>query len=181
MGVSNSPAELARKFAVLGSELADNKAALTETGMVGKEIFMFALRAKGVRGTTPISKHVKARFDVEGNEVTVRYTGSAHLLNNPTSLHAITPKGVRGSRASRGRSAIQAKFSRQDFGGFGPLSSKRGSNAIVVPGVGPRAYAIHPGTRGLKFFDDAKKVSYARLPGTYQRKGITAPLRKAFA
>lgn len=150
MGTSSSPAEVARKFAVLGAELSNTRPALSVAGLHGKGIFLAALRAKGVSGSTRVSRGVKARFDVKPREVVIRYTGSAHLLNDPTKAHRVQPR-ARGKK-----------------------------RAIVIPGVGPRANANHPGTRGLRFFDIAKREGYRQLPKVYAKAGLELPLRRAF-
>ena len=179
MGTSTSAAQLATKFTRLAVGLADNKPALIKTGMAGKDIYAQARKRK-VSGSTPISKKVKERFDLRPGEVIIRYTGPAHLLNNPTAPHFIASKKLGGSRRSRSarasRIGAMAAFGGSNRGAFGG----KGRGALTINGS-LRAYAFHPGTKGLKFHDDAKREAYRKLPDVYRKAGLTEPLRKAFA
>jgi hypothetical protein len=166
MGKSSSPDQLAKKLMATADALGSNKAAIERTAFVTKTVFQTALRNEGVTGTTPVSRRVKARYDVKGTQnasAIVRYTGPAHILNNPTRSHGIVSRKSGGSRRSR---------SRRESG-----VGTRG--AILVNGQ-PKAYARHPGTRGLGFFQRAKATSVKVVPHEYRKAGIQEPLRRIF-
>jgi hypothetical protein len=166
MGTSNSSAELAKKFISAGEALSSNRPAIEKSAQVTKAVFLTSLRQAGVKGTTPVSKKVKARYDIKGTQhasALVRYTGPAHLLNNPSRAHSIVSKKT--GRSRRFRSTRES--------GVGT----RG--AILVNG-NPKAYARHPGTRGLGFFQRAKPVAAKVAPAEYRKAGVTEPLRRIF-
>ena len=183
MGTSRSVAELSGKFARFGVTLSDSRAALGEVGDAGKDIFHDALRKKGVDGTTKVSRAVKVRYDLRPGRVTVRYTGPAHLLDRPTSRRVITPRGMRGSRRSRQARAANAgtvaAFGGNLAGAFGSFTNKSGARALVINGQ-PRAYAFHPGTKGLGFFKLAKAEAVDELPEVYRDMGLRTALREVF-
>ena len=67
---------------------------------------------------------VGARFDIKGRDrVELKATGPLHLVNGPTSPHRI-PRERKTKRAKK--------------------------RYAVIPGVGVRAYARHPGTRAKR-------------------------------
>lgn len=150
---------MAHKFTALALAIGDPKPALMKVGLVGKEIYATERKRK-VSGSTPISSKVKERFDLRPREVVIRYTGPAHLLNNPTSPHLIAPRGSARGRRGRG--------------------SGRGRRALNIEG-NIRAYANHPGTKGLNFHAAAVRKAKKELPKVYRRAGVTEPIRKAFA
>lgn len=166
MGTSNSSAELTRKLLHVSEAIVSNKPAIERAAFATKTVFTQSLKQSGVKGTTPISRKVKARYDIKGTQnatAIVRYTGPAHLLNNPTRAHSIVSKKNRGSRASRSRreSGVGAK------------------GAVLVNGQ-PRSFARHPGTRGLGFFQRAKPIAAKIAPLEYRKAGLQEPLRRVF-
>ena len=94
---------------------------------------------------------VGARFDIKGDGVDVKATGPLHFVANPMSPHRI-PK-QRGPRARK--------------------------RYAVIPGVGVRAYANHPGTRGKNTWNrqsrKAREAASAQIRDRY-----TKIARKAF-
>lgn len=86
------------------------------------------LRVAAPRGRLNVGKKgakVGVRYDIEPKKATVRMTGPAHLLESDTKAHRI-PRG----KVGRGR------------------RQRVNKKVIVIPGVGVRAYANHPGTQG---------------------------------
>ena len=166
MGTSSSPDQLAKKFISAAEAINSNKPAMEKAAQATKAVFLTSLRQAGVQGTTPVSKRVKARYDIKGSQnvtALVRYTGPAHLLNNPTRGHGIVSRKSGGSRRTR---------SRRESG-----VGTRG--AILVDGR-PKAYARHPGTSGLGFFQRAKPVAAKVAPHEYRKAGVTEPMRRIF-
>lgn len=184
MGVSRSPEQLAAKFAYAATAIGDNKVAIERTAFAVKQVFQASLAMSGVTGSTRISRAVKVRYSVKGKQnatALVRYTGPAHLLNNPTKPHFITPKGVRGSRRSRQERATLARTSRPEFKGFGSFTDKKGARALTIGSGGePRAYAHHPGTSGLGFYQRAVPIAARVAPQVYRQAGFREPLRRIF-
>lgn len=200
MGVSTSPAELARKFERLGHDLTDVSIPLEATALRGKQIFQAS--AGGLIGKTVAGKRkaIGARYDLrakkaaEGQAV-VTYTGPAHLINNPTRPHVIVARRLGASRRSRS-AAARRRDATLAFGGtasglFGSLLAatrttrsgavrSNGAAALFFGGNEFAAYARHPGTRGKGFFDRAKTVAERELPAVYGRKQLTEPLRRIF-
>lgn len=155
---------------------------MTKTGLVGKAIFAVE-RERVISGSTPISSKIRERFDIRGDNLTVKYTGPAHLIDKPTSQHFIGAKslGTRGSLKGKARRVgAVAAFGGSNRGAFGShRRTKNGKRALTIGG-NVRAYAFHPGTKGKRFFQKAKKKSYDKLPAVYARAGVTEPLRRAF-
>lgn len=186
MGTSNSPEQFAAKFGKLAQDLSSNKAAMIRVAMSTKGEFEKALDRAGVDGTTPVTRSIRVRDDVKGDRnatAIVRYTGPAHLINNDTSRHFIGARklGTRKSLAAKsaGVGAVTA-FGGSASGAFGSLRSvKRGAKALTI-GSNLRAYAFHPGTRGKRFFQDARARSTKSAPETFQKAQLNEPLKRIF-
>lgn len=101
------------------------KDTLRQAGMVGKKEHVNLLRRDSggdlkLSGVGKRGARIGARFDLDGDTaVAVKATGPVHFLANPMSPHRIPRQRVRGRR-----------------------------RVVVIPGVGVRAYANHPGTKG---------------------------------
>lgn len=121
MGVSSSPAELARKLGVAAAAMSGlprvqtKAAALVVKGAI-EAIAPARLSGVGQRGADLKVRTVQRAG--EGDAQAVVYgTGPWHLIERNTRAHLIPSKPGRGRYA-------------------------------VIPGVGVRAWAHHPGTRG---------------------------------
>lgn len=57
---------------------------------------------------------------------------------------------------------------------------RRGRRAIGIPGVGPRASAQHPGTRGKGFVRRGKQTGRTAAVKVYKEKQLTAPMKQVF-
>jgi hypothetical protein len=163
MGVSRSPAELAGKLASAASAIGDTKIPLTATAQAVKGDFVSSLRDVGVHGTTKVSKAVKARYDIKGDTALVKYTGPAHLLDRPTRAHSLVSRKNRGTRRGRGS-----------------RTSGVGARGAILVNGSPKAFAMHPGTKGLHFFARARNKAEQTAPRVYQREGVLEPLRRIF-
>jgi hypothetical protein len=78
------------------------------------------VKANRLRGVGKKGARIGVRYDIDQKKALVRATGPFHLIENDTKAHRI-PK-QRGARAR--------------------------TRYAVIPGVGVRAYANHPGTKG---------------------------------
>lgn len=78
---------------------------------------------------------VGARYDVRGNRVEVKAIGPLHFVAHDTKAHRM-PR-VRGRRARR--------------------------RYVVIPGVGVRAYAMHPGTRGKDTWNRGREAAAPKV------------------
>lgn len=194
MGTSTSGSALGRKFMALAEGLGDTSVPLNATALHVKRIMEQSAASAGALGNKPAGKRkaIGVRYDIRGGkgsgQALIAYVGPAHLINNPTSRHFIGASAF-GSRktlagAAAGIGAVSA------FGGTarGMLSGLKGSRrrrgtgkrALTIGG-NLRPYAFHPGTAGKGFFQKAKVRAIATAPSVYARKGLTDPLRKAFA
>lgn len=110
----------------------------------------FRLSGVGRRGAK-----VNVRFDNPVGKlepaVLVRMVGPAHLIENPTKPHRIP-----NPRRRRGRRRV-----------------------VSIPGVGVRAYANHPGTRGRKPWAKGVAVAKPKLRGIYSA-AVVDTMRKSF-
>lgn len=163
MGTSSSPAELIGKLSKAAADISDTRGPLTVTAIAVKADFTSSLRDAGVQGTTKVSRAVKARYDISGDTALVRYTGPAHLLNNPTRPHSIVSRKNRGTRKGRGS-----------------RTSGAGAQGAVTVNGSPKAFANHPGTKGLRFYERARNRAAQTAPRVYRTEGLVQPLRRIF-
>lgn len=104
-----------------------------------------------LRGVGKRGARIGVRDDIRGNTALVRATGPFHLLESDTKAHRI-PK-QRGARAKK--------------------------RVVVIPGVGVRAYAQSPGTKGKHPW--AKGVTAGiPLAGKADQIALTKSLGKVF-
>lgn len=161
LGTSHSGAEFAGKIRTAGSNLKQSKQKAVKAG---------AQRAQRVFATAPGVPHtvdhkkVVVSLRMVGDDAIVRYTGAAHLVNNPTKPHLIRPKqflGTRGSgkRVQKGASLLAA---------FG-LDAHSGRGGIKLKDGGIRRSVMHKGTKGKHFFQHAVPVA---------RKSAVSEMRK---
>lgn len=94
-----------------------------------------------LRGVGKKGAKVGVRYDILGDKALVRATGPFQLIERDTKAHRI-PK-VRGARARK--------------------------RVVVIPGVGVRAWANHPGTKGKHLW--AKGV-VAAVPIQHKAQGL---------
>ena len=84
-----------------------------------------------LRGVGKKGAKIGVRYEFLGNKALVRATGPFHLIERPTKAHRIDQK--------------------QSVSGL-PLVDASGQDVrrryVVIPGVGVRAWANHPGTQG---------------------------------
>ncbi len=182
MGTSTSIPAFVGKIDKVTRAIGSNRPAVEATARHAKTLFVASAAAKGVGrgvGRSPVSKKVSARYDLRGGEqnasAVVRYTGPAHLLNNRTAPHVIRPRRFAGTRGTGRRAQRGAAL----LGAFGVDAASPGRGGIVLPGVGVRRYALHPGTKGLKFAQHATDMAKRDCPKIYMRTGVTEPLRQA--
>lgn len=156
MGTSRSAGELARKMTQAGRAIDGaakdgvfKSALLVKTSVMGELGGVTRLRGVGKRGAK-----IGVRFDVKpGNNPSarVRATGPFHLIESDTKPHKVTPKG-------KGR-------------------NKR--RAINIPGIGPRASAKHPGTKGKHPWEKGVRRALPRVPQVMMSEQV-ASLRRFF-
>jgi hypothetical protein len=155
MGVSTSAGQLAAKFEGLARDMANPRVPLNVTALHVKRLFESSAAGAGVLGHRVARGKIGVRYDIKGNGpravALVRYTGPAHLVNNPTQGHRIEPRSRRRPR-------------------------RRG----LTIGGNVRAWANHPGTSGKGFFGRAKAAAVATAPRVYAKAGLTAPLKRNF-
>lgn len=123
----STPAQFAAKTARMGGELrtlerrAVQIAALAVKTSVTSQMVAAGVQNGRLRGVGKKGAKIGVRFDLAGDKALVRATGPFQLIERDTKAHRI-PK-VRGARAKKKR-------------------------VVVIPGVGVRAWASHPGTQG---------------------------------
>jgi hypothetical protein len=159
MGVSTSAGQLAAKFEGLARDMANPRVPLNVTALHVKRLFESSAAGAGVLGHRVARGKIGVRYDIKGNGpravALVRYTGPAHLVNNPTKPHRIEPRIRPGSRR------------------------RRGARALTING-NVRSWANHPGTAGKKFFESARSIAIRTAPRVFAAKGLTEPLRRNF-
>ena len=127
----STPAQFAGKMHRVADGVKRAPREITKRGvLVVKRSVQEKLAADAPRGRLNVGKRgqrVGVRFDLRSdNEAIVKMTGPAHLLERDTKAHRI-PRERKTSRAKK--------------------------RYAVIPGVGVRAYANHPGTKGKHTFE----------------------------
>ncbi len=98
--------------------------------------------------------------------------GAWSIAEDGARPHIIGAKGV----ASKGKTTAAVLTG----GGFGRRGRRKGAKAIVIPGVGPRAYANHPGAKARRVWTKAVNRMEQVVPPLVTRTIITQSIRKAF-
>ena len=153
MGVSHSPEELAHKLGRLAGEYSDfPKSATREAALVIKESVMSRAPSR-LRGVGRSGARLSVRFNVSGSGsdalARISAEGPFQLIEADTHAHVI-PKQRRGRR-----------------------------RVIVIPGVGPRAVAHHPGTHGKHPWEKGVTEARPLVTRLYETRATLA-LRRIF-
>lgn len=126
IALSKAGSDFARRVGRLATAVDKGRTeTLRKAGMVGKSEHVDLLRRDSggdlrLSGVGKRGARIGARFDMDGaGRVTVKATGPVQFLANPMSPHRIPRQRSRGRR-----------------------------RVVVIPGVGVRAFANHPGTPG---------------------------------
>lgn len=126
--------------------------ALTVKRSVLAQMQFAGVQGGKLRGVGKRGAKVGVRYDLKANSAYVRATGPLHLLERNTKAHRI-PRQRKTTRAKK--------------------------RLLVIPGVGVRAFADHPGTRGKHPW--AKGVAAARpVQERAHREALGDALRKAY-
>lgn len=112
---------------------------LKKAGMAGKTAHNAVIKRDSggdmrLSGVGKRGARVGSRFDVRGDDVEFKATGPLHFVANPMSPHRIPRVRTRGRR-----------------------------RVVVIPGVGVRAYANHPGTKGKDTWNRGAKVARTKV------------------
>ena len=127
--------DLAKRLGKIASATErGRKDTLVAAGLAGKDIHTATIRRDSggdsrLSGVGKRGAKVGARFDIKGDRVVMKATGPLHFVAHPMQPHRIPKK--RGSRARR--------------------------RYVVIPGVGVRSSAQHPGTRGKNTWNRASR------------------------
>jgi hypothetical protein len=92
---------------------------------------------------------VGARYDLRGDTADIKATGPVPLIANPIGVHRI------------------------------PRANRRRRGVIAIPGIGVRASANHPGTRGKDTWNKGRERAKPRIKTAVSRKSDEV-VRKAF-
>lgn len=144
--MTSTPAQFAMKMhrAANGITDADRQIA-TLAAMIVKRSAQRELAIAAPRGRMNVGKRgqrVGVRFDMRSDDsVVVRMTGPAHLLERDTKGHRI-PREFKGRGRSRGRNVKK----------------------LLIPGIGVRMSADHPGTKGKEPWKKGLATALPRLP-----------------
>jgi hypothetical protein len=184
LGTSRSGSELAGKL----NRLPDAMVKARTTGLKAA-----AAKAK------PIMQHAPGAASRVGGK-TIRVTdrmigedslslkwgppGWVRILNDATQPHFIARRGggsLRRQNLSSGFGRKSSRAGRLLLGslGGGPIQGA-GKGPINIPGVGPRMYAKHPGTKGKHFVEKGKQLARPVITKTYAQEQVTKPLRSVF-
>ena len=162
MARAQSPRELAGRLDGFAGRLqqvqrdAVNAAAAAVAREVRQEIQRVAGADMRLSGVGKRGAKVGARYDqvvgFRNPSATVRAVGPLHLVERPTKAHAIPKARKRRSRRRR---------------------------VVNIPGVGVRASAQHPGTKGQRPFERGVNRGVRKAPAAFAEV-VDRELRRAF-
>jgi len=156
MGLSRSPAELRRKFERLADDVADlDLAVVKEASQATKEAVLKRAPAR-LSGVGKRGAKLGVRYNVSNStepKSLVFATGPFQLIENNTKAHRI-PKERKQRKGARRRLA-------------------------VIPGVGPRAWAMHPGTKGQHPWAKGVKAAEPEVAALLEKR-TTLAIRRIF-
>jgi hypothetical protein len=161
VGTSRTVAQFTGKIDKIAKELSRSDREILEgAGKLAKTTILVDVRRvvpdlRMSMGGRNGKVNVRSDFDIRESrpQVTVKAVGPLHLVENDTSRHLIIPRGLgtrrtaaaaldRLSGPGSGRGMFRASRRTTIRGG------KEAKQALKIPGVGPRGYATHPGTKG---------------------------------
>lgn len=173
-------------------KVADNmqrghQGALLKAAQAGRVQMVHAPGVAARVGGKSIDVKVK---HLDQNTVSVKWgpAGWVRILNDRTQPHFIARRGrglgglrnqnLEGGTGAKRRSRRAGKLLLGTLAGTGVGGQVKG--AIGIPGVGPRAYAKHPGTKGKHFVEKGKQSARPIVMKTYADAALTEPLKQAF-
>lgn len=132
-------------------------------------------------GRHPIKPAVKL---LDKQTISVKWgpAGWVRILNDRTAPHFIGPKG-RGVGSLRKQNSIKGSRRASAMSVASLLGGTIGAGthgAINISGVGPRAYAFHPGTKGKHFVEPGKVAARPVMTATFHEAAVTNTLRSTF-
>lgn len=190
--MASSAADLVRKLNAVATTVDRGKsAAVTEVALVAKTIMVAEAGRSGLRPTTRLGgRPWSVGFaPPKGKPQTiVSYRGPVHWIEGGTKAHVIGAKhlGTRGSIAYNAGTRTASGSTRGSFGPFmTTTTSRRGTRSragkkALSWGVGPKAWAFHPGTRARPFWKRAKAQIAVRGPQEMQRQLRSQIVRAGF-
>lgn len=164
--MADTPAQFTEKCSRFVTELTTLETKVVNEGALAtKTAVQAALAAAGVqsgklRGVGKRGARIGVRYRLYPNRAYVFMYGPAQLLERDTSAHRI-PREFRG-RANR--AGVR----------------KRNTSVIVIPGVGVRASAMHPGTHGKHPFEKGV-IAAAPLLAAASAKVLVGAMGRVFA
>lgn len=138
-------------------------AALAVKSSVLEQLQVAGVKDGKLRGVGKKGAAVGVSSTMAGNKALVKATGPLHLLERNTKAHRI---GRRTRSATTGRSLVDR--SGQDI-----------KSVLVIPGVGFRAWANHPGTKGKHPWEKGVEASRSTAAKANQ-VALSGALSKAF-
>lgn len=165
MGVSHSSGELVSKLRASTSALQKPKGALQRAAQEGRITMVRAPGAARAVGGKRIDVRTRS---VDDNTVSLKWgpPGWVRILNDPTQPHFIA------RRTGRGKKSMGHLRNQQ-------IGSGMVRGAIGIPGIGPRAWAFHPGTKGKHFVEKGKRAAIPVVQREFYKQ-ITADVAKPF-
>ena len=164
------------KTAKMGEELARLDRTMAEQAALAiKASVLTAMSEAGVkngrlRGVGKKGAKIGVRYDIQGrkNSALIRATGPFQLIERDTKAHRV-PKLYKNQFSATNSPLLSIpKVSR---------SAKRGK--IAIPGVGVRAWANHPGTKGKHPWDKGVVAGIA-VQERAAAVALTTALRRAY-
>lgn len=156
----STPAQVAAKFAAAADGIARTPRRVTEAAaLTVKRSVQAHLVVAAPRGRLNVGRkgaRVGVRYTLAGNTAVVKMTGPAQLIERDTKAHRIP-------RATVGRGRRQ----------------RANTKVVVIPGVGVRASAAHPGTRGKHPWEKGLRAALPAIPKA-AADAYFAPLRQVF-
>lgn len=188
MGISATPADLASKFRKTGENLSNvERSAVNAGGKVAKETMIAAAAIAGAGGRRGVTVKTQETSSNGHAAALVRWgpnPGWVKIMDSGAKAHFIGPRSGKGRARGSLRKQNTMRGSRRAMGMavaslFGGTVGAGTHGAINIPGVGPRAWAHHPGTKGKHFVDVGNAAAIPRASKEVSKAAVVA-FGKAF-
>lgn len=107
------------------------------------------------------------------DSASAKWFGPAHIVNNPTVAHFISPRAAGRARAVRNKKTGATRYTRRAaqlaFGQGGGTKAGGGRHALRLPDGGFRAFSRTRGTRGKGFFQKGAARAKTEVPKVYRQ------------
>lgn len=183
MGLSTDPKAFAAKCRQTAHNLAEVEGrAVAAAARTGQDLMMATANLAGAGGRRGVKVKTRSATSSGRPAVALRWgpnAGWVKIMDAGTAPHFIASRKGGSLRRQRSRRGSRRATLMEIAPLFGKSSGEGARGAINIPGVGPRAYAHHPGSRGHHFVQAANAAAAAAAKRELAKMAV-AEFGKAF-